>query len=221
MRDKFFVLLGDVVASRKIKEKENFQKKLITACEKVNSGYVEDLYAELKILKGKDEIGGVLFYMSNIFQIISTIQAEIHPQLMRFVLVFDYLDTALDTRDAARMDGPAFYKASEVMEELKKTNLMFDMVVGDTVIDTAISNQINLILLLKKDWTERQHQIVQDYEKTGNQYETAKNLNITQQSISKTLSRLMWSEIKIIEEKLNYIINNYAQKQEQRGDFSD
>ncbi|MFO7966277.1 MAG: SatD family protein [Archaeoglobaceae archaeon] len=219
MRDKLFVLLGDVVASRKIREKENFQKKLISACEKVNSDYLEDLYAELKILKGKDEIGGVLLYMSNIFHIISTIQSEIHPQLMRFVLVFDHLDTALNTRDTAKMDGPAFYKASEIMGDLKKSNLMFDMMVGDTVIDTAISNQINLILLLKKDWTQRQHQIVQDYEKTGNQYETAKNLNITQQSISKTLSRLMWSEIKIIEEKLNYIINNYAQKGEHRGDL--
>lgn len=221
MRDKFFVLLGDVIASRKIKETEDFQERLIAACEKVNSDFAEDIRAELKILKGKDEIGGVLLYMSNIFQIVSTIQAEIHPHLMRFVLVFDYLDTALDTRDSAKMDGPAFYKASEVMGELKRSNLMFDMLVGDKIIDTAITNQINLILMLKKDWTERQHQIVQDYEKTGNQYETAKNLNITQQSISKTLSRLMWSEIKIIEEKLNYIITNYAQKQEQRGGFSD
>ncbi len=150
--------------------------------------------------------------MSNIFQIVSTIQAEIHPKLMRFALVFDYLATALDTRDTAKMDGTAFYTASGVMEKLKKSNLMFDMAVGDKIIDTAITNQINLILLLKKDWTERQHQIVQENEKTENQYETAKNLGVTQQSISKTLNRLMWSELKIIGEKLKYIIKDYAQR---------
>jgi predicted XRE-type DNA-binding protein len=194
-----------------------FQKRLEETCKKINSVYAGNIYADFKILKGIDEIAGVLSTMSKSYEIITTILEQLHPNLMRFVLVLGYVETSIETMDVARMDGPAFHKASDIMGTLKKSKLMFEMSVGDKVVDTAIAGEINLILLLKKNWSAKQHWIVMEYEKTKNQYEIAKNLGITQQAVSKTLNRSMWKEIRSIEEKLNDILDDYTQRQHTGG----
>jgi len=212
MKQKFYVLLGDVISSSKIQNREEARKKLARACNEVNNVYAKDIRADFKILKGIDEIGGVLSTMRNIYNIITTILWQLYPNLIRFVLVFDYIDTAIDTGDIAKMDGSAFHKASNMMPLLKKSKLMFDMRVGDKMIDNSITGQVNLILLLKKNWSAHQNRIVREYEKTKNQYEVAKKLGTTQQSVSNTLNRSMWKEIKSIEEKLNDMLEEYTQK---------
>jgi len=85
------------------------------------------------------------------------------------------------------------------------------MSVGDTTLDTAIVGQVNLILLLKRNWSARQHQVVREYEQTKNQSVVAENLGITQQAVSKILNRSMWKEIKTIEENLSRVLRNYSQ----------
>lgn len=206
-------MLGDVVSSRSISDRENFQKKLGEACKKINKTYVSDIYGDFRILKGVDEVSGVLSTISNSYDIITAMLEQLYPHLMRFVLVCDYIDTALETRDVARMDGPAFHRASDIMNTLKKSKLMFDMSVDDELMDAAITGQINLILLLKRNWSQKQHQIVREYEKTRNQYDVAKKLGITQQAVSKALTRSMWKEIKSIEENLDHILHNYPQRE--------
>ncbi len=213
MRKRLYVVLGDVVSSRRLVDRREFQNKLEKTCEEINKAYAEDIYAEFKILKGTDEIAGVLSDLSNIYKIVSTIEEQLYPNYMRFAVVLDHIDTALESRDAALMDGPAFHKASDIMNKLKKSKLMFDMSVSDKLIDTAISGQINLILLLKKNWSPKQRLIVGEYEKTKNQSKIAKKLGITQQAVSKILGRSMWKEIKTIEGKLNQILRSYSQRQ--------
>lgn len=217
MKQKLYVILGDVISSSLISDRENFQKGFEETCNEINIKYTKDMYADFKILKGIDEIGGVLLTMSNSYEIITNILERLYPNLMRFVLVLDYIDTSVETRNVTKMDGPAFHKASDIMSTLKKSKLMFDMYVGDKVIDTAIAGQINLILLLKKNWSARQHQIVREYKIGKNQYDVAKNLGITQQAVSKTLNLSRWKEIKNIEDKLDYILHNYSQRQHVGG----
>ncbi|MDZ4170943.1 MAG: SatD family protein, partial [Methanobacteriaceae archaeon] len=60
MEKKMYVLLGDVISSRKIKNRTSFQKNLENTYNKLNKKYEKDLFAEFKILKGLDEIGCVL-----------------------------------------------------------------------------------------------------------------------------------------------------------------
>ena len=213
-KQKLYVLIGDVVSSKKITDKKRgeFQKRLEKTCQGINTSYNDDISAYFKILKGIDEIGGVLSDISYVYEILKKILEGLYPNFMRFVLVLDYIDTALYTKDVAKMDGPAFHKASDMMYSLKKSKLLFDMSVGDLVVDSAISGQINLILLLKKTRTKKQHQIVLEYERTKNQHEVAKNLEITQQAVSKTLRRSMWGEISGIEKKLNDALYEYSKR---------
>ena len=86
MPKKLFVLLGDVKSSREIKNRKLFQEKLIKVCNELNQEYQQNLYADFKILKGLDEIGGVLTETSSIYKIISKITNQIYPNTIRFIL---------------------------------------------------------------------------------------------------------------------------------------
>lgn len=216
VKQKFYVLLGDVIHSRRITDRDDFQKRIEKTCQLVNTLYSEDTYADFKILKGIDEIGGVLTSMSKTYEIITTILEEIYPNLMRFVMVFDYIDTAVATRDVTKMDGPAFHKASDMIYKLKGSKLVCDISANDKMIDTIVAGQINSILLMKINWSVRQHQVVKEYERTMNQSKVAENFGMTQQAVSKILNRLMWREIKQIEENLSFVLHKYQQMQENR-----
>ena len=52
MGERFYVVLGDVVSSRKIEDRGNLQKSIEGACRRVNSNYSRDIYADFKLLKG-------------------------------------------------------------------------------------------------------------------------------------------------------------------------
>ncbi len=212
MKQKLYVMMGDVVSSRRIKDKEAFRRNLEKACRDINRAYSDDIYADFRILKGIDEIEGVLLNIRECYKIIEAMSERLYPHSMRFVISLDYIDTALETRYVTKMDGPAFHKASDMMHGLKKTKLFFDMSAEDELLDAAIKGEVNLILLLKKNWSSRQHQIVREYREKKNQYEVAKALGITQQSVSRTLKRCMWQEIDGIEEKLNYVLSHYQMR---------
>lgn len=208
MKKQLCVILGDVISSRRIKDKEAFQNKLQETCNEINTLYADYIYAEFKILKGIDEIEGILFDLSRSYEIISAILERLYPNLMRFVLVDDYIDTAIESRDVAKMDGPAFHKASDIMGELKKSKLIFGISIEDKTIENLICGEINLILLFKKNLSAKQHLIAKEYKQTGSQHEVAKRLGITQQAVSKALNRSLWEEIRHIEQGLNYALGH-------------
>ncbi len=212
MKQKLYVMLGDVIASRRIKDKEAFQRKLEKACLEVKRNFVEDIYADFKILKGIDEIGGVLLNIASAYNIMNTMLEQFYPYSMRFVLVLDHIDIAVESREVSRMDGPAFHRASDLMKDLKVSRLIFRMSIGDDIMDKTVAGEINLIFFLKKGWSSRQRRILWEYRKTGTQNMAAKALGITQQAVSKALNHSMWKEISSIENDLNYVLRSYPQR---------
>jgi len=86
-KQKLYVILGDVIASRRIEDKEAFQRKLEKVCLNVNRNFREDIYADFKILKGIDEIGGVLLNIASFYRILNTMLEHFYPYSMRFALV--------------------------------------------------------------------------------------------------------------------------------------
>lgn len=117
MKSKFYVMMGDVIASRRIKNREVFQRKLDKICVNVNLNFAEDIYADFNILKGLDEVGGVLTNIKNVYKIMNTFLEQCYPDSIRFVLVYDYIDTAMKSHEVSRMDGPAFHKASDMLKK--------------------------------------------------------------------------------------------------------
>lgn len=209
MKQKLFVLLGDVVSSRQITDRDQFQSRLAELCSMINTEYANDIYAPFKGLKGLDEIGGVLKDISNAFNIIILISETLYPCKMRCSLVYDFVDTALDSGDVAKMDGPAFHRASKAILELKETELLTRIAVEDEVLDKILEGEINLILLFREARTPKQRKIIKEYELIKNQIKVSETLGLSQQHVSMTLKRTRWKMLKDLEEELNRSLHSY------------
>lgn len=203
MGKDYYLLIGDVVDSRKIRNREEFQERLRELLEDINQKFEDEIYAQFKILKGVDEFGGVLKEPSNIYEIIKKIHENILPKKVRSVLAKGGIDVSLEKKDVEYMDGPVFHRANELMEDLKKSKFYFQLEVSDELIDSAIFGQINALMLLKNEWTEKQLSVIKKYQKLGTQNKVANEMGITPQAISKSLDRSNYKKIKQIERKLN------------------
>lgn len=212
MSKKLFVLLGDVVSSRKIENEESFQNKLLKALKEINHNYKNHLYARIDALKGIDELGAVLSNISKFYEIIDLIRDRIFPQEIRFVLVFDEIKAGTESKEVSMMDGPAFSKASELISNLKKRKLLFDMKIRNKTLDKLIVGLVNSILVLKSDQTSKQREVSKKYEKLRNQTSVAKEMGISQQAVSNILKRSRWREIKFFEKKLNSALEDYSER---------
>jgi hypothetical protein len=232
MEKNLYLLLGDVKSSRKIENRDYFQDKLIKSYNKLNEDYIEDFYAKFKIIKGLDEIGCVLTNPVHIYDMIIEILDQIHPQEMRFAIVYDTINTGLEgeKKDITKMDGPAFHRASELMNDLKNSKLYFDMSINieeildsnNTLYNKELSHTINEIIkkeLVKlinqtiskrQKWTEKQRNIIKEYDKFRNQKEVANKQNITQQAVSKQLKTADLKEIRNTEESVKEILDLYS-----------
>ncbi len=213
MKDSHYLLLGDIIDSRKIDDRQKFQKDLIDLFDRINNRFCEHLYADLKILKGIDEFATVLKDPSKTYEIIKMLQESILPQRVRIVLAKGSIDVAQEKRDVEYMDGPVFHIADKLMNDLKKTKLFFDLNVGDQIIESALFGQINTLILLKNDWTSKQLVVIKNFQKYGSQKKVAKDLNITPQAVSQNLDRSNYKEIHQIEKRLNKFMELYKNEQ--------
>ena len=212
MKQKLFVLLGDVVSSRQIADRDLFQSRLIEICRSINDRYGNDIFAPFKILKGLDEMGGVLENISNFYNIINTVAESLYPQAMRWALVYDFVDTALDSGDVSKMDGPAFHRSSQSILQLKKTERLMSLSVEDEILDRVLTGEINLLLLFRHEISPRQRKIIKEYELVKNQMEVAERFGISQQSVSLALRRSRWKMIKDLEDELNHSLQGYQKR---------
>lgn len=206
---ELYLILGDVVSSRDIEDKTAFQKKINNTIQRINHIYRNDIYADFKILKGIDEIGGVLLSVANSYEIVTFINDCLHPDAMRFVVVRGQIEIAYETQDVSKMDGPVFHKAASLMAQLRKSGSLFVIYTGNDVTDPLFSDIANLILTQKYDWYPHQVKVVSEYRYLKNQKKVAQKLGITQQAVSKVLRYVNWKEIARVEQEINLLLARY------------
>jgi hypothetical protein len=206
MNRKGYVLMGDSISSKKINQRSKFQEKLIEVCNVVNQTNGKDIIAPMKIIKGSDEIGGLLRNPAPLYSIVNRILQDLYPVKIRFVMVQGEIDTGLDTEDISLMDGPAFHQAAKLMADLKKEKLILNVHTSNKIVDTLLSNNINLIYLIKQHWSPAKREIIRSYEEGDDQSKVAQELGITQQTVSYHLKSSHWKEIKKMEANLNQVL---------------
>ena len=124
MAQKVIVLIGDVVASRKIKERTIFDRTLSKTIETLNQNtYTLSPYT---ITIG-DEIQAVFDRADTLLHDVAFILAAIYPEKMRFSFGVGELITPINPDQAIGMDGPAFYGARDGIDELKRAGHLLDI----------------------------------------------------------------------------------------------
>ncbi|MBM3322491.1 hypothetical protein FJY69_03295 [candidate division WOR-3 bacterium] len=197
-----YVLLGDVMSSAEAHDRTALQRRLSAACRAGNAAAGQDLFAPLKPLKGVDEVGGALRSARRACDVLCAFNDAMRLFRARFVLVHGGVDMGLATRDAARLDGPAFVAAAELMLQLKKSGLPFASALDGRGLDAGIAGLFNVLLTMRWSWTERQRAGMTAYQATGSQQAAAERVGVSQQAVSKALRSVSWRVYRQAEESL-------------------
>ena len=179
-----FVLLGDVISSRAESSRRDLQHRLLVGCRRANQLFPEAVRAEFKVLKGADEVGGVLLRAAPVEGVREIFREALEPAHIRFVFTRGVIDVAESGRDITLMDGPAFHRAADLLGELRQSGDAFACDTGDRRFDLALTNQALALDLLRAAWSPRQHEIARLHQTALTQEEIAERLEITQQAVS-------------------------------------
>ncbi|USZ66765.1 SatD family protein [Halorussus salilacus] len=183
-----YVVLADVIDSRKIENRREFESTLIDAFDFVNDSERESISTPFTQMKGIDEFGCVLTELSPLPDILSAILDRIHPSSARFAIAGGDIDIGADCETVAQMDGPAFHLASALLDEVEENELYVGVDTG-TECDGLVSSALNLLLLERENLTDRQVEVILAYERHGTQSKAGEELGLQQQAVSNALHR--------------------------------
>jgi len=113
-------------------------------------------------------VGGVLTDPGRAYHAVRELTDAIHPTAIRFAVVWGDVDVGADADDVARMDGPAFHEADDLLGDVERADRYVSLSVDRTdkwLVDPT--NQIDLVCMWKAGWTARQMEVARRYRDLG------------------------------------------------------
>jgi hypothetical protein len=108
------------------------------------------------------------------------------------------------------MDGPAFHRATALIDNLKMTGLLFEMETDNPPADLALSGQIAMLLQARQGWKKRYVGVVREYRLRRNQQEVAERTGMTQQGVSRILHAVAWKQTEFLENRLREQLSSFS-----------
>lgn len=191
MASEHCVVVGDVIDSRKVEDREQLRRRLETGIARANDAVRNALAAPFEILKGVDELAGVLAGPATAYRAMRELTEAIHPAEIRFAVIWGTVDVGADASTVAAMDGPAFHRADESLARVERKNRYVSLAIGSSpgVFETLLEDLIELVLRRKDEWTERQTELVERYRELDSMTAVAEAEGVSTQAVSKGLSR--------------------------------
>lgn len=205
MTDVNLVLIGDIVSSRKIEERNKFNSQLLHALDELNSSnpHVLSPYT----LTIGDEIQAVFNNAEFIFRDAIILLSSIAPHKMRFSISIGEIISPINPRQAIGMDGPAFHRARDGINALKKSGNLFYLS-GENIPHFSLHQQaLFLISHNLTKWNETRLHVLRMLLNNFQIKSIAANLKISEQAVYKTMNagalEIIISIFKEIENTLN------------------
>ncbi len=182
---KKLVLIGDIVASKKIKNRKEIQKKLQVLFKSINKNY-KNIISPYTITLG-DEFQAVFSNADFVFKNLWEILFSVFPIKVRFSLGIGGITTSINTAQAIGMDGPAFYNARTGLSELKQTSFLFNIIHDDEKKVMLIKQNLFLLSHLSSGWKETRFKILAYLYEDLTIYQIAKKLKISDKAVYKNI----------------------------------
>jgi len=192
----YCAIIGDLVKSRELDDRELIQEKLKNILTSVNDKYSNNIASNFTITIG-DEFQGLLNNPNDLIEIISTIKIAIYPLKLRFGIGFGKINTKVLKELAIGADGPAYHLARAAIQDVKKAEKMKEnpetgikIITKNTKnnFDDLINSLLSLSYFIEKKWTIKQVEVIHKILlKEQTQQALASELNIGQSSIQRRL----------------------------------
>jgi hypothetical protein len=205
--------VADLVASRQIADRRALQDRLIACLRQLNSKEREGLLSPYTIMLG-DEFQAVFSAPDRIFRDALTVLIALYPVEVRFSCAIGEINTAINTKQAIEMDGPAFHEARATIDRLKKTKSIFAIASPDDAGLEIINQSLALISHTVRKWPLSRLKILLGVSENINFKQLAWDLRVTKTAVYKSIDA---GAIKTIVPLLNEITGSLRQLLEQRS----
>ena len=192
----------DVIDSRKIQSRDDLEFKI----NQLRNFFSENKeYGIFSIWKGLDEFMIIAPNWEFAAKAVIKVQELLHPYEQRFVLT-GFEDVYTD-RPVHEMDNKEFALLADGMIRLKKTKLFVEVISeGRAILLDSVSIILNALISMRSVFTRSQMEIYSQNKAGKSQVEIAREINKSQQYVSKTLNGINAENLGLMEEKLYRII---------------
>lgn len=194
---KYVAIIGDIVDSRRLPERQTVQNRLKEVLAGINKKYAGDIASRFAITLG-DEFQGLLNSRRNIICIINDIETAMIPVGLRFGIGIGDISTEVVLDSPSEIDGSAYHRARKMINTMKHRKNRYTKVKSGIMIctgeaypelDELLNSMFAVCAALRSKWSDRQREMIQAYlANEENQYKAAKALGIGQPSVNKSLA---------------------------------
>lgn len=177
---RYVAVIGDVVGSREVEDREELQQRLRELMGAVNQRFPETIAARFLLTAG-DEFQGLLGGVESAGELCGLLRAELDPVEIRLGFGVGGLATALQL-EAVGMDGVCFHRAREALNRAKERGSPVEVATGGD--DGVFEVYGSLYGALRRGWTLRQRLAV-DWTMAGlNGRQVARRMGIGPSTVS-------------------------------------
>lgn len=190
------VLIGDIVRSKRMKDRAAVQRRLKKVLEEVNREHKELIAADL-MLTGGDSFEGIVKGVSAGYDVFREIERKLRPIGIRGSIGVGGIETDW-SESVVEMDGPAFHRARRGLGHAKSIRSDLQIITGDEKFDGTVNNILALLRAVESKWTSRQREVIEYAASHENldQADIARHFGITQPAIAKILSAARWRAVR-------------------------
>ncbi len=159
--DNFLVVIGDVISSRDVEQRHELQNRLEETFQVLNDRLSRDeVHNESELLSPftltlGDEFQAVYSGADVMFRDALYILEQVHPHRVRFSFGVGTIDTDINRQQAIGMDGKAFHRARDGIEQLKSHREEYQfsvMGMADPALNQLFNHTLHLISNLLQSW---------------------------------------------------------------------
>lgn len=217
-QDEYVVIIGDIIQSREIEERDLVQKQFIQVLKDLNDIYDDEIASQFIITAG-DEFQGLLKTKKHILEIIEYIDISLYPTKLRYGIGEGLITSTINKEKSNEIDGPAYHRARRMIEEIEENEKGNQKPIINIMIDTGhledeiLNASFALMSTIKSTWTKRQTEVVYAYlGNNNNQHITAAALNVQQSTINRSLNAANYYSFSYAKNKLS----KYLQEKEEQ-----
>ena len=185
MQGSTWVIIGDLVGSRNIQNREKAQEKLNCALESVNHKYHKNIIVPFKITLG-DEFVGVLNSYNLILDLLQYLDNQVENIQIRYGIGYGKFELPYK--------GRGYKKALLAVETAKKKKYRVHLSANEegSQLFIVLNMILHLYFHILSNYNSRQKYILYQLIQGKTQQEIAKGIGSSQSSISQSLDKINW-----------------------------
>ncbi|HEY4247908.1 MAG TPA: SatD family protein [Lacunisphaera sp.] len=202
---KYLVLIGDVIGSKQLPARAQFQRRLKSALQGLN-GHRKNLISPYTLTLG-DEFQAVYRDTSGVFADIFTLLAGIAPVQARFTIAVGEIVTPINSTQSIGMDGSAFHIARERLEKLKGQGRLLGIQDFNESRWRIPVSALAVLSGLMEGWRQKRLQLFAGMLASAGVRDLARQTRITPRAVNKNIRAADLDEWRRIVDEISRLLN--------------